>query len=348
MISKVSNLPLISVIVCTRDRPRDLSTLLQTILQQNYLPLDVIIVDDSPRHSAKIVANLCSSKFESVGCSLRYVLGSGDGLPAARNLGIKMANGDVILFLDDDTLLLDKNVLRAIAEFLRENNNALGVQPLIIDQNSFIARNGLVTKLENYIYKAFMLSYYKDNTLAVRRSGTSIFPSSLSKIIEAQRLSGCCCCYRREVFKQFRFDTNLKRWGFMEDLDFSYRIYRRYPKSLYVIPHTKIVHKHSVEGRMTTRTAIYMSTIYWFYVFFKDIFSASIFNLIAFIWALTGNLIVRISGSLLKRKPKKEWWDIIWLLAAYITAFKNFKSILRGDLRFFNKIFLNRDESNTI
>jgi glycosyltransferase involved in cell wall biosynthesis len=342
----MSDLPSISVIVCTRDRPKDLAALLQTVLHQDYLPLEVIVVDDSPHHSSEIVVNLYSSKFESAGCSLKYVPGSGDGLPAARNLGIKIASGDAILFLDDDTLLSDKNVLRVIAEFLGKNSDVLGLQPLITSQNDYITESKLANKLENAIYKVLMLSYRKDNILAVRRSGANIFPSTLSKVIEAQRLSGCCCCYRREIFSQFEFDTNLKRWGYMEDLDFSYRVYKKYPGSLYAIPFTKIVHKHSAEGRMATKTTIYMSTIYWFYIFFKDIFEASIFNLIAFMWALAGNLIASVGGLLFKRKPKKEWWNIIWLLAAYIIAFKNFRSIIRRDLTFFNKRFLVKSELN--
>jgi len=340
----MNTLPLISVIVCTRDRPRDLAMLLQTILQQDYFPLEVIVVDDSPRRSAENVVNLYSSKFETIGCSLKYVLGSGEGLPAARNLGVKIANGDVILFLDDDILLPEKNVLRIIAEFLGKNNNVLGIQPLIISQNEYITRNKLANKLENAIHKVLMLSYRKDNTLAVRRSGASIFPSTLSKVIEAQRLSGCCCCYRREIFSQFEFDTNLKRWGYMEDLDFSYRVYKKYPGSLYAIPFTKIVHKHSAEGRMATKTTIYMSTIYWFYIFFKDIFETSISNLIAFMWALAGNLITTMRVLMFKRKQRKEWWTLIWLLNAYITASKNFRNILRGDMEFFNKNLLSKSE----
>jgi len=333
----MSDLPSISVIVCTRNRPKDLAMLLQTVLHQDYLPLEVIVVDDDPQHSAGIIVNLYNSKFESTGCSLRYVSGSGDGLPAARNLGVKIANGDALLFLDDDTLLSDKNVLRVIAEFLGKNSNALGIQPLITSQNNSMTKSGLANKLENAIYKVLMLTYHKSNTLAVRRSGASIFPSSLSKIIEAQRLSGCCCCYRREIFRLFEFDTNLKRWGYMEDLDFSYRVYRKYPRSLYAIPYAKIVHKRSAEGRMATKTTIYMSTIYWFYIFFKDVFEASIFNLIAFMWALAGNLIASTGGLLFKRKPKREWWILIWLIDAYLTAFKNFRSIVRGNLVFFNK-----------
>jgi glycosyltransferase involved in cell wall biosynthesis len=333
----LDKLPKISVVVPTRNRPKELAELLQTILNQDYLPLEVIIVDDSPKYSAKNVAGLYSLNFKSVGCNLKYVSGSGAGLPAARNLGVQVAKGEVILFLDDDTLLPDKNVLRIMAEFLGKNIDVLGVQPLILSKNDSITRNKLTNKLENAIYKVLMLTYHKDNTLAIRRSGESIYPNSLSKIIRAQRLSGCCCGYRREIFKQFKFDRNLKRWGFMEDLDFSYRVYKKNPKSLCVIPYAKIVHKHTTEGRLATKTTIYMSTIYWFYIFFKDIFERSTLNLVAFIWALMGNLIATTGGLILKRKPKREWWNFIWLLNAYVVAFKNLRNILRGNLEFFNK-----------
>ena len=80
-----------------------------------------------------------------------------------------------------------------------------------------------------------------------------------------------------------------------------------------------------------------MMTVYWFYVFFKDIFDNSIQNLLAFLWALSGNLTI-ITGTLVaKRKPKREWWTLIHTLTAYATAFKNLKNIRMRKLDFFNK-----------
>ena len=80
-----------------------------------------------------------------------------------------------------------------------------------------------------------------------------------------------------------------------------------------------------------------MTTIYWFYVFFKDVFESSVLNLSAFLWALTGNLIFVTGGLIVKRKPKHEWWSLIYLLRAYIFAFRNLKEILIVRLDFFNK-----------
>ena len=123
----------------------------------------------------------------------------------------------------------------------------------------------------------------------------------------------------------------------MEDLDFSYRVYKKHPMALYAVPHARITHKTSEAARLPTEHQIYMSVTYWFYVFFKDIFQGSILNLIAFLWALSGNIVANLSGLIIKRKTKKEWWSLVYLLGAYATAFKNLKAILMGKVNFFNK-----------
>lgn len=326
----------ISVIIPTRDRPADLADLLLTILDQDYFPFEVIIVDDSLVASARKVVDSLKSRFESHNCQLKYVKGSDDGLPAARNLGIKNSGGDAILFLDDDTLL-DPNVVSSLATFLRDNPTAIGVQPKILSPTGERDDLGLAIKLGNAISKVFLLDYHEQNKLAVRRSGASVFPSVLTKVISAQRLSGCCCCYKREVFNELSFDTNLKRWGYLEDLDFSHRVYKIHPQSLYAVPHSKLVHKASKKARLPTKLGINMRIIYWSYVFFKDIYECSMLNLMAFLWAMLGNLTVTVSGLIVKRKSRSEWFALIYLLGAYATELRHTKNIRLARLDFFNK-----------
>ncbi len=324
---KENSLSKISIIICTRDRPGDLAKLLRTLLNQTYPPFEVIVVDDSLSNMVKEVANSFRQRFND--SELRYVKGCGEGLPAARNLGVKVSRGDAILFLDDDTLI-QNNVLHAFATFLGAHENAMGVQ-------GYVAFS--IGSIENAIYKALMLTYYEQNKKnAVRRSGASIFPYSypLTKEINAQRLDGCCMCYRRELLGELNFDTNLKRWGYMEDLDFSFRVYKKSPESLYVIPHAVIVHKTSTQSRLPSKTRIRMMTIYWFYVFFKNIFESSILNLIAFLWALIGNIAIIVGGLIVKRKPKHQWWELVYLINSYFYAFRHLREIKRRNLDFFN------------
>jgi GT2 family glycosyltransferase len=333
-----ASLPSVSIIIPTRNRPRDLKALLESILQQTQLPLEVIIVDNSDNDLTKNLVKQYETEFTKIGSKLKYIKGPKD-LPASRNLGVTFAEGDLILFLDDDTLL-EKNVIQTLILFFGNNPKALGVQPRILNVGGSSSDSKHVLSLFQYsILKVFMLTYSAENKLSVRRSGMSIFPSTLTRVITAQRLSGTCCV-KRDIFTKFKFDENLKLWAYMEDLDFSYRVYKKNPDSLFAIPYAKVVHKHSPEGRLSSKTTIYMSIIYWFYIFFKDFFESSILNLLAFMWALLGNLIVTTEVLLLKRKPKREWWNLIWLLAAYLLAFKNLRNILEHNLEFFNKRFL--------
>jgi len=322
------------VIICSRDRSKDLVKLLRTLLSQTYPPFEIIVVDDSSSSKAKDVVDSFQQRFDD--SELRYVKGCGDGLPAARNLGVKVSSGDAILFLDDDTLL-QKDVLNAFATFLSTHPTAVGVQGQIYNAGAK-SLSAIRRKISNAVRKVFLLFYYEQNKLAVRRSGTSIFPYSypLTSTINAQRLDGCCMCYRAELLEELSFDTNLKRWAFLEDLDFSYRVYKKNLGTMHAIPSAIIAHKKSAKSRLPSRERTYMTTLYWFYVFFKDVIESSILNLIAFLWALTGNLVTTAGGVIAKKKRTRVR-ELAYLIGSYFYAFRHLRRIKRRNLDFFNK-----------
>jgi len=321
--------------ICSRDRSKDLVKLLRTLLDQTCPPFEIIVVDDSSSSKAKEVVDSFQQRFDDG--KLRYFKGCDDGLPAARNLGVKVSSGDAILFLDDDTLL-QKDVLNAFATFLSTHPTAVGVQGQI-HNTSTKSSSAIRRKIANAVRKVFLLFCYEQNKLAVRRSGTSIFPYSypLTSTINAQRLDGCCMCYRSELLEELRFDTNLKRWAFMEDLDFSYRAYKKNLGTMHAIPSAIIAHKKSGKSRLPSRERTYMTTIYWFYVFFKDVLEGSLLNLLAFLWALAGNFVTVVVGLLIERRSKPAWWNLIYLSRSYAVAFANLKAVISGELGFFNK-----------
>ena len=92
--------PLVSAIITTRNRPQLLERAVKSILCQTYPNIEIIIVDDaSTDHTPELVEKYkhCSS------IEIRYLRQSECfGAPAARNLGISKANGKFIAGLDDD------------------------------------------------------------------------------------------------------------------------------------------------------------------------------------------------------------------------------------------------------
>lgn len=89
--------PLISVIIPTYNRANFLHEAIESINDQNYSNLEIIIVDDgSTDNTKKIVKNL--------GSNLKYIYQKNKGPAAARNTGLKVAKGEIIGFLDSDDL----------------------------------------------------------------------------------------------------------------------------------------------------------------------------------------------------------------------------------------------------
>jgi glycosyltransferase involved in cell wall biosynthesis len=93
---------MLSVVIPTHERPAELLACLRTLQRQRLAEreLEVVVVDDG---SSTDLAGVCASAPGPVPVRLeRQALG---GLNAARNRGAAAASGDVLAFLDDDTLV---------------------------------------------------------------------------------------------------------------------------------------------------------------------------------------------------------------------------------------------------
>jgi glycosyltransferase involved in cell wall biosynthesis len=87
----------VSVIIPTHNRPKLLEKSVQSVLGQTYPVFEIIVIDDGLMDRAR-------SMTESFGDSrIVYIAHEREkGGGAARNTGIKYAQGDIIAFLDDD------------------------------------------------------------------------------------------------------------------------------------------------------------------------------------------------------------------------------------------------------
>lgn len=104
--------PLVSVIVAVRNGERFLSAAITSILNQDYRPLEIIVVDG---HSEDNTARIAQS-FETV----RYIQQENRGISDAYNMGIAAAQGDVIAFLSHDDLWMP-NKLSLQVNYLKEH-----------------------------------------------------------------------------------------------------------------------------------------------------------------------------------------------------------------------------------
>ncbi len=103
----------VSAIIPVYNGEAFLEDAVESIREQDYEPLEIIIVDDGSTDNTKEVA-------AGFGKEVRYVYHPNMGLPATRNRGLKMARGNVIAFLDVDDLW-GKDKLKIQIPLLKES-----------------------------------------------------------------------------------------------------------------------------------------------------------------------------------------------------------------------------------
>lgn len=113
----------VSVIVPLYNGARFLGECLESATEQSYRPLEVVVIDDgSSDQSAQIVAEAQ----QRLDLPILYYHQDNQGPSVARNLGIQMAQGEIIAFLDADDLWMPEKVTRQV-DYLLEHNEDGGV-----------------------------------------------------------------------------------------------------------------------------------------------------------------------------------------------------------------------------
>jgi glycosyltransferase involved in cell wall biosynthesis len=92
-----AHLPSATIAICTRDRPQDLLRCLHSLLRMPLEGQDILVVD-SASHTEETRA--VASQFSPV----RYLRLDRPGLNVARNAALAAAEGELVVFIDDDAV----------------------------------------------------------------------------------------------------------------------------------------------------------------------------------------------------------------------------------------------------
>ncbi|PMP98127.1 MAG: glycosyl transferase, partial [Thermodesulfobacterium geofontis] len=103
--------PLISVIIPTYNRAYILSKAIESVLNQTFKDLELIVVDDGSTDETPYLV----SKYPII-----YVRKPHRGVSHTRNVGVLKAKGDFIAFLDSDDAFVENKLEKQI-EFFEKN-----------------------------------------------------------------------------------------------------------------------------------------------------------------------------------------------------------------------------------
>ena len=115
--------PLVSFVIATYNRKADIEEAIDSILEQEYRPIEVLVVSSSTDGTGTL--------FEDGGpfdhdCVRYYHFEKRMGCPEARNIGYEQANGDIVITIDDDAVIRDVDATSRVVE-LFEQNPKLGI-----------------------------------------------------------------------------------------------------------------------------------------------------------------------------------------------------------------------------
>jgi len=95
----VTGHPLVTVVVCTRDRPEGAVVTVRGLTGLRYEPFEIVVVDNAPSSEATKTAIMAEFSGDA---RVRYLREPRPGLSCARNCGVAAAAGEIVAFTDDD------------------------------------------------------------------------------------------------------------------------------------------------------------------------------------------------------------------------------------------------------
>lgn len=121
----MSEQPLISVIVPVYNVEKYLRPCVESILEQTYKNIEVILVNDGSTDKSKAICLELAEKDKRIS----YYEKANSGLSDTRNVGLEKATGDYILFVDSDDLL-SFNAIESLYKLCKKYNADIAVESI--------------------------------------------------------------------------------------------------------------------------------------------------------------------------------------------------------------------------
>lgn len=286
-----------SIVVATYNRFKDLRECLSSIFSLKTKPYEVIVVDSNSTDGTKTLRDSFHIKFVST---------SKRNLPYARNLGISMANGDVVAFLDDDVVVHKEWLNQIIESYVDKSVGGVGGR---------VIPYGKSAKLYLKISKCDVGKVYS-NGLVI---GNFDVPSQ--SLLEVDSLLGCNMSFRRELLLRLKgFDENYAGTGYRDDTDMCIRIRKLGYKILY---NPKALVWHKFKGKQAGGAWSYWYIRNNVYFYLKNFYAQSKFSFPIFLY----HLFMPPRDYILKSGVKVKIEPTLFLntLKGFISGFKTWQ-----------------------
>lgn len=112
--------PLLSVIVPVYNCEKFIEECVNSIINQNYEPLEILLINDGSTDNSSSICDLFSQRYANI----KTIHKTNGGASSARNLGLNEAHGELIMFVDGDDKL-EENAINVLYRSLSRDNTDL-------------------------------------------------------------------------------------------------------------------------------------------------------------------------------------------------------------------------------
>ncbi|MCP3659189.1 MAG: glycosyltransferase [Bacteroidetes bacterium] len=211
----------ISVIIPTYNREKALINTLQCLFDQDFDDYEIIVVDQTMKHERTTLIFLKENKDK-----IKYIFSSIPSVTHARNLGIKKAIGEILVFIDDD--------ITCQQDFLRAHYNT--------HCDGYEVVSGKIFEDGSENAPIWIRSWLKYNVLMGKKDLRT----------KTNSITGCNFSVRKKVAEEVGgFDEGFVKIAVREDSDFGYRCYKAKKRMVYD-PKAKLFHHRQTSGGVET------------------------------------------------------------------------------------------------
>lgn len=185
---------LISVVIPAYNRADIIGDCINSVLNQTYRNIEIIVVDDNSSDNTALVVDEFSGKDSRVRPCVRC--SENHGACYARNLGASLAKGEIIAFQDSDDIWKPEKLRKQLA-YLKRNNYDL-----------VFCGMERINNIRNTSW--YFPRYDYDETKPAKY-----------QIMYENPMSTQCIMVRKSVFEKVRFDDKIRKF---QDWDFAIRV----------------------------------------------------------------------------------------------------------------------------
>lgn len=177
----------VSILIVTKDRPLLLARCLRSLAEQVILPNQIVVINNGPEISTKgIITNF--SQF----LKITYVKERKIGEAFARNRALKLAKGEVLVFIDDDCVA-DKNWLKNILVHLQKYPHCDG----LLGKTENLLKDNVFANVYQSYYLRWLMENFKDIDQIQ-------FLTEESNFFDTKNVT-----FRKNLVKDFSFDPDV-------------------------------------------------------------------------------------------------------------------------------------------